>query len=362
MAEGSEELRIRIKKVSEENKQLQEVVSQLRRELEEKEAELRAAEVSQSQGSESRPPLLWKACPRLPCGLVRPHVAMKGKSVYVGGGNAVKIDNSRTVFKFEAGGDSWSRLPITPYYMFSLAVVKGWVTVIGGFTVISSSVTNALASFDEDKSMKWCHKLPAMPTKRCATSSTCTDNYLVVIGGIAENSRSYLDSVEILDLSTLLWSAAETVPRAVTFMSITICPVTNRIYLLGGLTQAGAFRTVFSCLLPKLVGSDPDGKNVWEEITEAPYYRSGGAAINGKLVTASGLSTDDETTSTIFVFDPTSKEWEALGEMAAARSSCSLAVLSEREVLVAGGYVNPRSWQGSLTRDVMQSVNLRVPH
>lgn len=83
-------------------------------------------------------------------------------------------------------------------------------------------------------------KFPAMPKKRCASSATSTESYLIVVGGIAENDRQYLNVVEVLDLSTMTWMKADPVPKPVTFMPITACSVTNRIYLLGGLTQRGA--------------------------------------------------------------------------------------------------------------------------
>ena len=47
--------------------------------------------------------------------------------------------------------------------------------------------------------------------------------------------------------------------------------------------------------------------------------------------------------------------------MPAARSSCSLAVVSGDQILVVGGYVDPRNWMGSLTTDLMATVNLKVP-
>ena len=99
--------------------------------------------------------------------------------------------------------------------------------------MLSSVVTNALASFDED-TRKWCHKFPVMLTGRCASSAVASDDYLIVIGGIGENDRTYLDVVEVLDLSTMKWARAKAVPKPVTFMSITMCSKTNRIYLLGG--------------------------------------------------------------------------------------------------------------------------------
>ena len=136
-----------------------------------------------SSDVDSRQPLLWRGCTRIPCGFVRPHVLVKDTNVYVGGGNTVSIDYSRTVFKYDTVNDSWSQLPISPYYTFSLVLVNGFVTTVGGVAVLSSLVTNKLGSFDENNTKKWCHLLPAMPTQRCVSSAVANKDHLIVIGG-----------------------------------------------------------------------------------------------------------------------------------------------------------------------------------
>ena len=108
---------------------------------------------------------------------------MKDTDVYVGGGSTGSIEYSRTVFKYDTVKDSWSRLPISPYYTFALVLVNGFVTTVGGVAVLSSLVTNKLCSFDESNTKKWCHLLPAMPTERCASSAAATKDDLIVIGG-----------------------------------------------------------------------------------------------------------------------------------------------------------------------------------
>lgn len=130
---------------------------------------------------------------------------------------------------------------------------------------------------------------------------------------------------------------------------------------------------MYSCVISDLINSiqqqqqnqqqlkQKDSNSVWEEIATSPYHRSGCTAINGKLVIASGLSEQDKTTTTIHCFSPNQRKWEELGEMPAARSSCSLAVVSGDQILVVGGYVDPRNWMGSLTTDLMATVNLKVP-
>lgn len=359
-----------LRDASVEKEELAEQLANVREELRAKTSEIQALK---QQGGRSAPgedgrALLWRGCARIPCGAVRPHVVVKDANVYVGGGNTGKLESTRTVYKYETTKDVWSSLPITPYYTFSLALVKGQVTVVGGINVITAIASNTLATFEEDK-QKWSHKFPPMPTKRCAASAVGTETCLVVVGGIAENSRLSLRTVEVLDLSTMKWAKGSPVPQPVTFMSITACSVTNRIYMLGGLGTDGAIRSVFSCYIPELMKScqgtqekkESDASDaVWKVITESPYYRAGCTTINGKLVIASGLDLND-TTTTLHAFDPSTKEWQPLGEMPAARTSCSLAVLSSSRLLVVGGYVDPRSWVSSLTRDVMETVNLQVP-
>lgn len=120
-------------------------------------------------------------------------------------------------------------------------------------------------------------------------------------------------------------------------------------------------RSVFSCSISELVTSSGDSdRNVWQIITESPYCRSGGNTIDGKLVIASGIDEIGDVTTAVHCFDPMTEKWTEVGEMPSARSSCSIAVLPGGQIFIAGGYFKPRNWIGSLTRDVMATVNLSV--
>lgn len=145
----------------------------------------------------SRPPLLWRGCTRIPCGFVRPHVVVKNTNIYVGGGNAISIEISRTVFKYDTVNDSWSQLPISPYYTFALVLANGFVTTVGGVAVLSSLVTNKLGSFDEDNTKKWCHLLPAMPTERCVSSAVANKDHLIVVGGKLQGTHHPKHNFEV---------------------------------------------------------------------------------------------------------------------------------------------------------------------
>lgn len=361
-----EQLNSDLQQQRDENHRLSLELASLRRECE----SLRREAGSATAINDSQPPLLWKGCASLPSGFVRPHVVVRGTSVFVGGGNGATLETSRTVFRYCTERDAWSGLPIAPQYTFALVALRGAVTAVGGVSVISSTLTGALASFDE-KTQKWGRKFPAVPTGRCACSTAASDSHLVVVGGLAGKTQSYTNAVEILDLSTLVWSTAAPTPIPLTFMSIALCPVSGRLYLTGGLTEQGAVRSVFSCLLDGLLLSSQedhtsgteashDANVVWETITDAPYVRSGCAVVDGRLVTASGLDGDQKTTTCLHVFDSEANSWSQVGVMPAARSSCSIAVLSSTRVIVVGGYVDPRNWTRSLTTDVMECVNLQL--
>lgn len=168
----------------------------------------------------------------MPCGMVRPHIVTHGNNVYVGGGNTGKMEFTRTVMKYDIATDIWTSLPITAYYTFSMILIKGLVTIIGGHSIVTACVCDVLTSY-EDGSKKWSVKFPPMLTKRSASSAVSTSSHVVVAGGISDDDV-YVSVVEVLDISSMEWSVVCPLPQPVTFMSIAACNLTGQIYLLGG--------------------------------------------------------------------------------------------------------------------------------
>ena len=314
---------------------------------------------------QDEPDLLWRAIAQLPCGMVRPHVLVgEGGRVYVGGGNTGNLEQTRLVFKYEPGQKAWLPLPITPYFTFSLALVNGSVTIVGGVSIVSNQVSAALASFVESagRTGKWGHVLPDMPTARSCTSSICAGGYLVVIGGIGSRGNpQYLHTVEVLNVKERQWSTAAHFPIGVTFMSLSAS--STRLFLTGGLHNSGAVQSIISCTIEALVSSsaekDTSTPSVWETIVEVPALRAGCCVMNETLLVFGGLSKGNIVRG-VYALDFASKKWRWLGDMPAKRSSMSLAVTDESHVMVIGGYVDPRNWINSLTTDVMEVVNLHV--
>lgn len=128
--------------------------------------------------------------------------------------------------------------------------------------------------------------------------------------------------------------------------------------------REGAVRSVITCKLSDLLSSrQPPSDHplkVWSHLTQVPFVRAGCAVVEGQLIIASGLENKHTTSNTVQRYDRETESWVVVGTLPAARSSCSIAVLGGAQVMLVGGYVDPKNWPSSLTRDVMATVNLTL--
>ena len=215
-----------------------------------------------------------------------------------------------------------------------------------------------------------------MPTARCYSAAIGTDNHLIVAGGSTDSNYidlaggeasqhqmiNNMDTVEVLDTTTLVWSKANNLPFPYSYTSITI--FNNKLYLLGGYGLEGKTKLVLVCSLDDLMQScqpipnqsltswfrktvernkkTPD--QVWQKIADAPTYRSTCVTINDQLVAIGGFnSTVLEPyicSSVVHKYNPESNLWEAISQLKFARSKCFAAVLPGNKLMVAGGWCN----------------------
>ena len=237
----------------------------------------------------------------------------------------------------------WNKLPKCPYEYSSLAVIRGLLTAIGGQI---RGATDKLLSIVKDRDQKWVECFPPMPTKRSHTAAVTTKQHLIVAGGNSEPNR--LNTVEMMDIQTLVWSTAASLPHPYSRASATICG--DQLYMLGGLDNDGHSKSVLTCSLTKLLQSCSDHEtlsySVWHRITDVPGYRSTCAAVNGELVAVGGQDTVGKTTAAVHKYNPTTDSWDLISNMPTARDSCLVAVLPTNEIMVVGGY--KRIFRGEL--------------
>ena len=103
----------------------------------------------------------------------------------------------------------WSKLPRCPCTCIRLAVIRGLLTAIGGYKVLSLYSQNKLLSIivnNEDRD--WVECFPPMPTKRYVTAAVTTEQHLIEVGGKSRLIFKYVNTVEVMDIQNLVWSTA----------------------------------------------------------------------------------------------------------------------------------------------------------
>ena len=253
------------------------------------------------------------------------------EKVYFGGGIA-SSDRERTVMVYDPKQDSYNTLPPYTYKYFSMAVINNQLVLVGGW---DDKATNKLGVWNE-QSKRWTHPLPPMTTA-CYSPSVATHNtWLVVMGGW--DGRNYLSRVEILDTTEPgQWYHAALLPQS----SSHALPATigNMCYLLGGYTEGGASKRVFSVFLDDLISqavslpasaSAPPTPSPWQSLPDTPLTYSTALAFNGALL-AIGRS------KAIYHYQPSSRRWIQAGEMPIWQSQCTCTVLPSGDLYVAGG-------------------------
>ena len=272
-------------------------------------------------------------------------------------------DDSTTVHSYDSNTREWRRLPAAPHTRSTLVVVHHVLTTVGGW--IPGGATDSLLSLmGEGRGIKWLPNLPAMPTKRYETAAVCSGRSLIVAGG--EDGRNELSTVEVLDTDTRQWSIASALTHPFYDATISICG--ERLYMLGGFDQTGKTRSVLSCSVPELLQScqpqplagklrtaPANQSTIWRCVADAPHYQSSCATLCGQLVAVGGYEALKDSTA-ITGYNETTDSWEAIGHMLTARYWALVAILNGK-MMVVGGWVRGlvvRGWGGGTVTDVVE--------
>ena len=287
--------------------------------------------------------LKWKEGKNWPFAMwYYPRMTLFKEKVYIGGGLASSVREERTVIVYDPKHDSYDTLPPYTYKWFSMAVVNNQLVLIGGREVQAGKRrTNKLGVWNE-QSRSWTHPLPPMTTA-CSSSSVATHNnrWLVVMGGWDDETR--LSKVEILDATESgQWYLAASLPQPLCHVLPAI--IGNMCYLLGGSTEGGASKKVFSVCLDDLItqaisqqasASAPAIPSPWHSLPNTPLIYSTTVAFNGALLAVGGG--DLRGSTAIYSYQPSSRSWINAGELPTERWQCTCTVLPNGGLYVAGG-------------------------
>ena len=248
-------------------------------------------------------------------------------------------------YKIIQGQEEWCRLLDNPKKDFGLAVIDGLVTSVGG------GGTNTLLSLTgEGESQQWSEIFPHMSQHRDSAACVNSKQALVVAGGHTGHS-TYVPTVEVMDISTKVWTTVCHLPRSQSELSGIVCGDT--VYLAGGSTRYGESshlrKCVFACslsdLLKSLDYSEPlfsregkTDKNVWKEVSSLPVVGSTLASVNGNLLAIGGEDDASNHATAVWKYAPHTDSWSFNSHMKNKRSRCLAVTLPEDRLIVVGGY------------------------
>ena len=210
-------------------------------------------------------------------------------------------------------------------------------------------VTNklfCLTGAGEDVKKRWTEVFPPMPTKRRYVNALCTGTTLIVVGGVNDMLSGDMKTVEVLNILTRQWYTAAELPQPLYLSSMTVC--SDRIYLLGGRDKDDKWtNSVYSCsltaLLPSvlsyLVRALSLSIDMWTRVADLPVSHSTAVSLHGHLIAVGGRDSDNQPTSDIHQYNPSTNSWEVISHMATPRSGCLVAVLPDNQVMVVGGLI-----------------------
>ena len=301
-------------------------------------------EASSSGGGPVSMELKWREGRKALRAMARGQDAVvQGSVVYI------KPGGTQQVHGYNSTTDDWFQLPDCPHKLFSLAVVDNLLTAIGGRQ--AKEYTNTLFSLTEEgRDRKWVETFPPMPTKRSLTCAVSSGAALIVIGGDEYRSVK-LSTVEVMDVSTKVWTTAASLPESLHAASGTICG--DRVYVLGAMNGSNkSTKSVFTCSLSALLQSSQPtsltrrfqaallatSTSVWSKVADLPVVNSTCVSLQGRLLAIGGCDSDSNPTTAVRMYDPTTNSWSVTSHMTTPHEWCFAAALPGNRVIAVGGY------------------------
>ena len=293
--------------------------------------------------------LQWRSGPKAPLETFGESSAVHGRVAYFYSWykNRIMLYNSET--------RKWAILPVCPKKTFSIAVVNGLLTAIGGLAGWLGRDTKTLLSLTEQQ--KWTEQFPPMTYYHTLPAVTCTSTSLIVAGGSGPDQEQA--PVEVMDTNTLSWSTAASLPHPWKQATAVICG--DRMYMAGGFVGPeleDRTNSVLTCVVSELLQStatqhqslgarltaasglqpSTDSHKVWQEAVPLPVYWSSLVTLHGRLLVVGGCDSAWNPTSAVYQYDTAKNSWKVISHMSTKRSHCFTAVLLDNTLLVAGGF------------------------
>jgi len=266
--------------------------------------------------------------------------------IYVIGGasrldSSLKAEAQKTMYRYDAATDTWTRLPDMSQVRESFAAVyfDGYIYVIGGNYLSGPPITQYLDSAERFNiaANTW-EDLPALPGKRGSVpvAAVGKDGKIYLFGG-GSGSGNTQSSTLVLDPDSLPSGWSSVADMNVTRRQFTGCSVPG-----GDIYAVGGFQNNTTML--NSVETYHTDTNIWTCLTNPMSQENvGGAAVcsgSGDVYVIGGASADPgdpDYRRHVEKYDPASGMWETMAELNLQRVYPS-AVMKDNHIYIFGGY------------------------
>ena len=151
------------------------------------------------------------------------------------------------------------------------------------------------------------------------------------------------------------WYRTDPLPTACRNNIISLVPIDNTCYALGGYNGSGLNQALYASVDDLLGNAVPanqnthsgrsDTQSAWKTLPNTPTYWPAAAVLAGNLLAIGGNETSygGATMKEVYMYSPSTNSWIYVNDLPAPRSHTAIAALSSIEILViAGGYYGGR--------------------
>ena len=299
--------------------------------------------------------------PDLPIATVSATAIVIGRNVYVCGGLRPVSDITlyQTVQAYNLDKETWTQLPPAPQCYSEAAAMNNELVLIAGREASSGTVTNMVSSWT---GQGWEQNIPALPTKRAQPGVMAYGTYVIVAGGRAEDERTILSSIDVLDTTTWQWQTPANLqlPQPMCLIKMTVCAthinVASAVMTYDGATDTGThsnsvWQLPVSTLVEVLQTKDRSPLQ-WVETAPTPFYNLALLQHTAHPLAVGGRDDSYKPTPNIAVYDPRSNKWSTVGQLLEPRVRCAVVSLSRDTFMVCGGCSDGRNPMSTLLNTV----------
>ena len=282
-----------------------------------------------------------------------------GRNVYVCGGTCPNATLDCIVQVYNIDKATWTQLPPAPQYFSGAAAIDNVLVLIAGCEASSDAVTNMVSSWN---GQGWEQNIPALPTKRARPGVMTYGNYVIVAGGKAEDKKTLLSSIDVLDTTTRQWQTPANLqlPQPMYVMQMTVCAthmyVASACIRYDGTTKtATPSKSVWQLAvntLVKVIESEDRSPLQWVETATNQFFRSALLQHTAYPLAVGGRDDSYNPTPNIAVYNPRSNKWSTVSQLLEPRVKCAVVSLSIDTFMVCGGYSDTRNPLSTLLNTV----------